>query len=297
MADVMFQEDRGGRDLVFRIDGVVFRMGAASTRCFRDIESQFTSAEALATAASAVGLMPEVRRRWPDVRGPQLKSEEQELLGEALLLAGGVAPNDVEELCREGNYRGNPRATFDLRAYGFRPPARTQAPVTSSPPPTREEPGQRAAQRPAAGKVTVEDVAVEDQTKLFVERRSGSESKQATRSEHALVKEFQSYLERRGDLVRSRAIRIRGEGRFPVDLYNATRRHLIEAKDDPSREKIRMALGQLIDYGRYIDHDGRAVLVPRQPSADLQTLLKSQQIFAVWRRGAGFADNAEGAFV
>jgi hypothetical protein len=299
MGDVTFQQDRGGRDLVFQIDGDVFRMGAASTRCFRDIELQFSAADALATAASAVSLMHEVRRRWPQVRGPQVKDEERELLGEALLLAGGVEPDDAEELCRDGNYRGNPRATFDLRRYGFRPPTHDEGPLDVAPkPPPKRTSDQRAAQRSGTETVvTVEDIDIENQAKLFVERRSPSEGKQATRSEHALVKEFQCYLERAGDIVGSKAIRVPGEGRFPVDLYNASRRQLIEAKDAPTREKVRMALGQLIDYGRYVDHDRRAVLVPRPPSADLQALLKSQKIYAVWRDGTGFADNAEGAFV
>jgi hypothetical protein len=129
LAEITLSADRAGRDLVFHIDGRPYRAGAASTRCFRDIERQFSHAEALATAQAALDQMPEARRRWPDVRGPQLVNGEAELLGEALLLAGGVDPADIEFLCSEGNYRSNARASFELRRYGFTPPIRQAQPA------------------------------------------------------------------------------------------------------------------------------------------------------------------------
>lgn len=55
-----------------------------------------------------------------------------------------------------------------------------------------------------------------------------------------------------------------------------------------------MALGQLLDYGRYVEHSVRAVLVPTRPSKVLEVLLRTQDIAVVWRDGAAFRDNQNG---
>src|SRR6266508_4196736 len=114
MARVTFSEDRGGRDIVFALDGERYRAGAASARCFRDIQAQFSKNEALDTIVLAVQLMDTVRARWPDARGPQLARGEREILGEAMLLAGGVRDDVVEALSGFGNYRNNRGGTFRL---------------------------------------------------------------------------------------------------------------------------------------------------------------------------------------
>jgi hypothetical protein len=133
MADVTYTTDRGGRDIVFTVGGRRYRAGAATARCFRDIESQFSRDAALATVAAAIPLQERVRRRWPSARGPALRAGEAEVLGEALLLAGGVSEGAAERLCRMNDgYRNNPSASFPLRDYGFRPPV--SAPGTDDSP-------------------------------------------------------------------------------------------------------------------------------------------------------------------
>jgi hypothetical protein len=295
MADVTYTADRGGRDLLFRIDGRLWRAGAASTRCFRDIERQFSPELALATAKVAAGLMPDVRARWPHVRAPVLSAGESELLGEAMLLAGGVHPRDVENLCREGNYRSNPRATFDLRQFGFRPPGEADAANVPVAPHEVSDESERPIE-PEEG-VLVEDTEVEKQTNTFIDVRARLESRQASRFEHKLLVEFQAYLEATGERVGAKKIRMGSEPPLRTDLYNFTRKQLVEAKDEASREKIRMALGQLLDYGRHVPHDERAVLLPQRPTNDLEQLLKDHDVAIVWRDGDGFLDNAGGAFV
>ncbi len=81
------------------------------------------------------------------------------------------------------------------------------------------------------------------------------------------------------------------------DLFNDTRNQLVEAKSGISRNDVRMGIGQLVDYARFVDKRARrAVLLDARPDPDLLKLLDTQGIAAVWRLGDGFADNANGAF-
>jgi hypothetical protein len=118
-----FTHDRGGRDTVFHFPSVAgaVRTGAAGTRCFRDIASQFSEAEAVATAERAVALMSEVDRVTPGTRRPQVRADETALVTEAFLVAGGVSHERAHELGQRV-YRSGKAATLDLRAAGFRPP-------------------------------------------------------------------------------------------------------------------------------------------------------------------------------
>jgi hypothetical protein len=62
------------------------------------------------------------------------------------------------------------------------------------------------------------------------------------------------------------------------DLYDETRNLLIEAKGTVTREAIRMAIGQLLDYRRFRPNQGPprlAVLLPEVPRTDLRDLLFS----------------------
>jgi hypothetical protein len=70
-----------------------------------------------------------------------------------------------------------------------------------------------------------------------------------------------------------------------TDLYDPHRDELIEAKRDTSRNAIRLAIGQLYDYRRYLDSatsTGLAVLLPARPCVDLLELLSSVSITVIW---------------
>ena len=119
---ITFTHDRGGRDTVFRLaNGQVWRTGAAGTRCFRDISSQFSEREALATAERAIALMPEVDRESSRVRGPQLATGETPVIVEAFLVAGSLSHHHARELGKV--YRSGKAATVALKSEGFRPPS------------------------------------------------------------------------------------------------------------------------------------------------------------------------------
>lgn len=127
---------------------------------------------------------------------------------------------------------------------------------------------------------------------------SRSEKSRAERREWRLVRDYADSLRAQGDEVRRNALRLETGTTLFTDLFNETRRHLVEAKAGTSRGEIRMAIGQLADYSRLIDGAiSLAVLLEAKPNPDLMALLASQHIEVIWREGDGFADSAGGAFV
>ena len=84
------------------------------------------------------------------------------------------------------------------------------------------------------------------------------------------------------------------------DAYEKERRNLIEAKSSASREHIRMAVGQVLDYafqGRKKFSDShKAILLPRKPHRDIVDWLDSLKINIIWREEKDFLDNANGQF-
>jgi hypothetical protein len=119
----------------------------------------------------------------------------------------------------------------------------------------------------------------------------------AVRREHRLVCDYASYMGRQGDSVDHHEICF-GDGsiRLIVDMFNKTRNHLIEAKAHATRSDVRMAIGQLADYGRFTPDAHHAILLPEKPDDDLLVLLASQGIDAIWQDGPRFHDTAGGEF-
>jgi len=144
----------------------------------------------------------------------------------------------------------------------------------------------------------VRQVPVEEQYTEEVLVDSQRSSYTALRREQTLVRSYKEYLEKRGSTVIRLLIQPAGEARPLVsDLYDATRKNLVEAKGTGTREAVRMAIGQLADYGRFADDGARqAVLLPERPREDLEALLRTQGIFCIWPTNAGFSDNADGLF-
>ena len=89
-------------------------------------------------------------------------------------------------------------------------------------------------------------------------------------------------------------------GRLQCDGYERAKGNLIEAKGSVSREHIRMAVGQLLDYGfqgqARLGNPNKAVLLPQRPPRDIETWLESLQIKLVWKSHGVFVDNANGQF-
>jgi hypothetical protein len=110
----------------------------------------------------------------------------------------------------------------------------------------------------------------------------------AERREQKLVGDFHAWLERQGHEVCRLQLRPPKEP-APIfcDLYDKTTNTLYEAKGTVARHAIRMAVGQLADYTRFVNPTPRkALLVPQQPRPDLCDLLTHEGIEIVWREGA-----------
>ncbi|MEO8601466.1 MAG: hypothetical protein ABI629_02710 [bacterium] len=118
------------------------------------------------------------------------------------------------------------------------------------------------------------------------------------RTEGELMRRFVAFRRLQG--VRLRAMALRPPS-WPTalrcDLYDQTQRCLIVAKATPERDAVRMAIGQLADYARFLPVCEKAVLLPSQPHADLLDLMKSQSVFAIWEAKGAFVDTAGGRLV
>lgn len=113
------------------------------------------------------------------------------------------------------------------------------------------------------------------------------------RREGELVTAFVAHLSAAGHETHSFQITIKGEpGALTPDLYDATDHVLYEAKGQTTRANVRMAIGQLADYRRHIPNkDGLrvAVLLPSEPTADVQDLLAEVGVALVYQTDNGFA--------
>jgi hypothetical protein len=113
----------------------------------------------------------------------------------------------------------------------------------------------------------------------------------ATRREGELVDRYIAWSGPDETFSRWR-LRPPGELRTLVtDIYSETQNVLYEAKGTATRDAMRTAIGQLLDYRRHIDRDGLrlAVLLPHLPSDDLIDLATGLGIAVVAEQlGGGF---------
>ena len=77
------------------------------------------------------------------------------------------------------------------------------------------------------------------------------------------------------------------------DLFDLDRAELIEAKGSAGRDYVRTALGQVLDYGRYVDHKRLAVMLPEHPGGDMVDLLLSYRIGCIYETSKGKFEQVE----
>ncbi|WP_447037684.1 restriction endonuclease [Streptomyces sp. DSM 118878] len=147
--------------------------------------------------------------------------------------------------------------------------------------PTGEEP--TISYTPATA-TTVSDVAPESFLTTRTPLTPNQKPTFAYRRESELLTKFSRHLSDRGHEVSRKRIRPHGErDSLYTDLFDLTENLLIEAKGQATRESIRMAIGQLLDYRRFIEpHPQLAVLVPSRPREDLRDLCASLAIHTIW---------------
>lgn len=72
-----------------------------------------------------------------------------------------------------------------------------------------------------------------------------------------------------------------------TDLSDVTANVLYEAKGSADRMSLRLALGQVLDYGRYVADAKLSILLPETPAADLVELLELYDVGCVVETAAG----------
>lgn len=106
------------------------------------------------------------------------------------------------------------------------------------------------------------------------------------RKEAELQNAYKSYLARRGHQVT--AIEIFDDGQnLRADLFDVNEENLIEAKSSTRRETVRLGLGQILDYARFVDHKRKTLLLPERPPKSLVKLLGEHDVHVVYREGSG----------
>lgn len=116
----------------------------------------------------------------------------------------------------------------------------------------------------------------------------------AHRREAALQKRYSQHLTQQGHKVCRHKITVSGEpAALYTDLFDLTTGELVEAKADSGRATIRLALGQILDYSRHVEHRTKAILVPDKPSSDLLELLRGHQVAAIWETDPGHFQRLE----
>lgn len=106
-----------------------------------------------------------------------------------------------------------------------------------------------------------------------------TEPYQMERREADLVQRYVAQLRREGhDVHRLRIVPPGESAPLFSDVWDDTTGELVEAKPSVSREYMRMAVGQLLDYRRFVKAKHLAVLVPTRPRADIREYLKSVDV-------------------
>ncbi len=114
------------------------------------------------------------------------------------------------------------------------------------------------------------------------ERQRPQEPREAVRREAALVRRYAEWLLAHGRDSCRQQIRLPDGTSLYTDLFDLSADELVEAKADADRGSVRAGLGQVLDYGRFVDHSTKALLLPNRPTEDLLELLHYYGVSAVW---------------
>jgi hypothetical protein len=134
----------------------------------------------------------------------------------------------------------------------------------------------------------VRDVPVESHVKETFQVDPTREPTTAERREAALVQRYTAWLEAGGATVTRKEIRLPDSG-CPLysDLFDGGAAELVEAKSSGSRHHVRLGIGQVLDYARYVEHKSLALLLPIHPGDDLVDLITRTGIACIFEAGKG----------
>ena len=127
-------------------------------------------------------------------------------------------------------------------------------------------------------------------------KRTVSYESQPVRREALLVKNYNEF--RNSNKLKrlvKHTLQLHGTSRpLETDGWAIESSTLIEAKASASRENIRMAIGQLLDYRKLmrdkIKVKRMAILVPKKPREDLIKLLKELRIKVIFKEKERFVE-------
>lgn len=144
------------------------------------------------------------------------------------------------------------------------------------------------ADEPTSGVEVIREPVESNEIKSF--ERRGTMSHTAHRREAELMARLESHLDGLGREVCRLRIKLPDSStELLTDTFDVSRGDLYEVKASSTRENMRMAVGQLIDYARYVPEvKARLVVMPVEPTADLIDLAHAAGIAVVWPEGAGF---------
>ena len=110
--------------------------------------------------------------------------------------------------------------------------------------------------------------------------------------EKELVERYAKYLKiKEQKILERKKIDILNDTTLYTDGWIEEDRILIEAKANTTRDNVRMAIGQLLDYARHIKPNPPeffAILLPKRPTKDLVDLLFSLDIQIIYEKGSSF---------
>jgi hypothetical protein len=145
--------------------------------------------------------------------------------------------------------------------------------------PTWEGCTARAPEGGLAQEVPLEAANIES----YVRERAHLEPEVALRTEAALVARYSAWIARAVNGTTTRqAIPTAAGHMMYTDLFVRETRELVEAKSSSSRTHMRSALGQILDYARYVPHSSLAILVPSQPDPEMTQLLIAHGVGCIW---------------
>jgi 5-methylcytosine-specific restriction protein A len=184
---------------------------------------------------------------------------------------------------------GDPRTVFVFRLKPIGPVLRRPEDLSASgDAPAESEAALLPIDATAASAASADAVPLEALNKARY-AVAGSSGTIAARLEAELVGRFTVHLSGLG--AQCGRYKLRPPGEFHdlyTDLFDETANVLYEAKGVATRDAVRMALGQLLDYSRHIPTQPKlAVLLPRKPSPDLLELLRLHAIGCVYEEAPG----------
>lgn len=115
----------------------------------------------------------------------------------------------------------------------------------------------------------------------------------AKRDEARMVGQFEAWLANRTHQTRRLRIKIPGERHELVtDTFDTTAGVLYEAKSKSDRASVRLAIGQLLDYLRFVPQASGSILLPDEPTADVKRLIHSVGFSVTYRKLGSWATEA-----